>query len=171
MIDIENTKTLLAKKWNRYIAYLHRVPFTVGWGKPCVSVLPLDRIYPEFELLETVHFESYIAQCDYKSGLVNYMENWYDVILDTCNAEQYQQYILEQYPNLVLPARQYRSNPQLLYWKDYFPSYQVEGFPLFDWVFDSPYSDEINIPQYYQLIQKEVKKTGTKYLVKNIHAQ
>ncbi len=170
MINILKTRTVSLSTWRRFIAYVHLVEIEIGWQKKCKIILPLNYIDPRFELLETVHFETYVTVIDSNSGasLTSYIENCLNIIHpNECNYEMHLDYILNTL-NIKLPGKQPRKRPSnYVYWREYFPYYEVRGFPRFNWVIESPYAEELNFPKMLTLTYKGEKKGVSRYQIKD----
>lgn len=170
MINILNCKTLSLNTWFRYVAYVHLIEITKGWKKKCKVIVPLNYIDPRFELLETVHFENYVSHADAETAtsLTSYIEDFLSVLYPAeCPFEENSLYLFEDFGIPVLPSKHPRTNPQLLFWRDYFPHYEVKGFKKHGWVTESPYRDEINFPSIYNLTYKGEKKGVSRYQIKD----
>ena len=170
-INIVTNRTLTLKTWRRYVAYIHLVEMTVGWEKKCYTIIPLNYIDPRFELIETVHFENYV-QSDKpgsNTGLLTYIEGFLGTVYPhECDFVVNLQYLIKEHGFEVLPARCVSRKGKIWsYWRNYFHSYEVKGFPIHEWVIESPYSDEIRFPSYLELTYVGERKGESRYKIKD----
>lgn len=173
MINILKKRTLSLNTWQRFIAYIHLVEIEIGWKKKCKIILPLNYIDPRFELLETVHFENYITVTDSSkegASLLSYIENCLNIIHPIeCDYERN----LEQIFNLGIPAlsskqpRRSLKESRYVYWREYFPYYEVKGFKRYNWVIQSPYKEELNFPKYLSCTYTHEKNGVKRYQIKD----
>lgn len=173
MINKFTGRSLGLQTWNRYVAYIHRVKVLRGWQKNCYALIPLNHIDQRFDLVETVYFEVYRSHTqgeDIRIPLLHYIENTLNIIYQTdCDFQKMHIDIATQY-DMVLPWSVVPKRDHLVYWKDYFQSYEVSGFPDIDIVIDSPFENEINIPGWIQIEYLKERKGKSIYRLKDIHA-
>lgn len=173
MINSITGRPIALQTWNRYVAYVHRVKVLRGWQKNCYALIPLNHIDQRFELVETVYFEVYRSHSDgedVRMPLLHYINNTLNIIYQTdCDYQKMHEDVATQY-DMVLPWSTNLKKDHLVYWKDYFESYEVSGFRDHNIVIDSPFENEINIPGWVELTYVKEKKGKSIYRLKDMHA-
>lgn len=169
-INIVSNRTLTLKTWRRYIAYVHLVEMTVGWEKKRYTIIPLNYIDPRFELIETVYFENFgQSSKGGRTSLFTHIEGFLGTVYPyECNFTKNMEPLIKEYGFVSLPSTCVsRKNNSKSYWKNYFESYEVKGFPIHEWVIESPYSDEICFPSYLELTYIGERKGESRYKIKD----
>lgn len=132
----------------RYIAHLHKVPYNRKYS----VILPLNHIRQE-GYIETVHFNCW-GQSDNCQGITAYIQDFISLI-HKADSDPYKYTVAQSlYWDQKIPGLAYSTHRKsvgdmpLTYWREYFESYEIKI--AHDWIIESPYPEDINLPGYYE---------------------
>lgn len=181
--------TFTVKPEQRYIAHMHivRVPCIRGErGRPFTGcetdeqgaefirvIVPLNRIHPDLEYIETVHFGVFLGSTTHclMGYIRDFLHPWLEIDHERDWREDKVSFLLASMGISTLPNQKTRKltriDPpmQFIDYKQYFESYTVEKIwcEKKPYIISSPYEDEINLPRSIQIRSRANNKVKVTY--------
>lgn len=189
MLQQNATNTLTVKEESRYIAHLHlaHIPCVrEGKGRPLTDceknpdgtetirvIVPLNYIDTNLKFIETVHFGMFMGSSNV--NLIGYIINFIHPLLNIEHDRDWREdkisLPLAEMGFNDLPAFKTRKPGRFKIpvkftdFREYFESYTVESiyFDKIQYIINSPYRDEINLPKALQILSRTGKKIKASY--------